>query len=438
MPNVSLAKFSEFRDKSFLLVDDLSEFRSAIRQMVEAFGATDIDLCSSGEEAIEKLRRKHYSAILCDYTLGEGKDGQQILEEAKSLEIIDDSQIFIMLTAESTAQLVMGALEFEPDGYLVKPFNKEMLYQRLVRVIHKKEVLNSIYKKINTKDPSSILKICDDYISSWDGSVLPILKIKGKFLLEFKRYQEAEKLYTSLLKSHQLPWIYAGAGKANYFLREFDESLKYFEVIIKENNTNVDAYDWIAKIHRSLDNDEAAQQILIRAADLSPHSVRRQQSLADVSYLIEDIDVATDAYKQACMLGKYSIFRRSKDYLNYAQIQIKKASKDCVGRERVTFAREAVAMLDIMTYLFPEEWNCLFSCNIKRSQAYILLVKKDKAKMICRQTTEIVLKHKLSLSKGDCTQFSDLLVTLGCTREIELLVQKYPDSFSMPKEEDYD
>lgn len=435
MPNVSVAKFTEFKGKSFLLVDDFSEFRSAIQQMVQAFGATDIEMSSSGEDAIEKIKKKHYSVILCDYTLGEGKDGQQVLEEAKESGILDDGQIFIMLTAESTAQLVMGALECEPDGYLVKPFTKEMLYQRLVRIMQKKSVLDEIYKEIKGKPKEKIFDICDEYISSWDGSILPILKIKGKFLLQFKEYREAKKLYVDLLESHKLPWVYAGAGKACYLLGEYEESKKYFNKIINENNINVDAYDWLAKIELADNKPEEAQKILLKAVDMSPHSVKRQQSLADISYNNGDLEVAVDAYKQACSLGKYSVFRRPKDFLNFAEIKLSNANEEGMGREKVTMAKEAIAMLDVMGYLFSDDWNNMFTCNAKKARGYLVLGKKDKAKMACRQTIETIIKHKVVSNSDENLRFIKLLLELECDKEVKTLTDKYPDSFEEPQEE---
>lgn len=438
MPNVSISKFTEFRGKSFLLIDDLSEFRSAVRQMVQAFGATKIDTSSNGEDAVDKIKRKHYSIILCDYTLGEGKNGQQVLEEIKELGILDDSQIFIMLTAESTAQLVMGALECEPDGYLVKPFNKEMLYQRLVRIIHKKAVFDEIYKDLKGKPKSQIIEICDRYIYDWHGSILPILKIKGKFYLEFNQYEEAAKLYTDLLQSHNLPWIYAGAGKAYYYLNDYEKSREYFEHILNENSTNVDVFDWMAKIEIAEGNAFEAQNILLRATDLSPSSVKRQQSLGDIAYKNGDLDIASSAYKQACRLGKHSVFRRAKDFLNFAEIKLQCANEDDVGREKVSMAKEAIAMLDIMSFLFAKDLESMFTCNAKKARAYLLIGKKDKARMACRQTIEMIVKYKLISNCEENERFIDLLLELECDREIKTLTGKFPDTFEVPKEDSDD
>ena len=60
MANVQLSKYKDFQNKKFLVVDDFPEFRTAIKRMVEAFGGTDIDTASDGEDAIAKILANKY------------------------------------------------------------------------------------------------------------------------------------------------------------------------------------------------------------------------------------------------------------------------------------------------------------------------------------------------------------------------------------------
>ena len=43
-----------YTNLKFLVVDDFSDFRQSIKQMVESFGVKHVDTCSKGEEAIRK------------------------------------------------------------------------------------------------------------------------------------------------------------------------------------------------------------------------------------------------------------------------------------------------------------------------------------------------------------------------------------------------
>ena len=124
-------KLWSLKDTRILVVDDFPAMRSMMRAMLMAFGANNIKEARTGEEALDFLAEETKDLVLCDYNLGEGKDGQQVLEEAKERELLPYSSIFILTTAENTSDMVMGAVEFQPDEYLIKPFTKVVLQMRI-------------------------------------------------------------------------------------------------------------------------------------------------------------------------------------------------------------------------------------------------------------------------------------------------------------------
>ena len=107
----------------FLIVDDFSDFRSSIKAMLRDIGAKDVDTADRGEDTLVMCRNKRYDIILHDYSLGSGKNGQQVLEELIAGKLISHQCIFVMVTAESSQAMVLSALEHEPDAYLTKPFS---------------------------------------------------------------------------------------------------------------------------------------------------------------------------------------------------------------------------------------------------------------------------------------------------------------------------
>ena len=67
---------------------------------------------------------KSYDIVLCDYNLGAGQDGQQLLEELRYRHKLKNTSLFVMITAESSRDMVLGALEYLPDDYLTKPITQ--------------------------------------------------------------------------------------------------------------------------------------------------------------------------------------------------------------------------------------------------------------------------------------------------------------------------
>ena len=62
-----------------------------------------------------------------------------------------------MVTAENTSDMVMGALEHQPDAYLSKPIPKTTLQTRLRRLMEKKAAFADICQALDAKDPELAL-----------------------------------------------------------------------------------------------------------------------------------------------------------------------------------------------------------------------------------------------------------------------------------------
>jgi len=89
----------------FLIADDFSNFRSTVNRMLLDLGAEQVDAASSGEEVIENTR---YDVVLSDYNLGNGRNGQQVLEELRFKDYLSPHSVYILVSAESSRNIVMS------------------------------------------------------------------------------------------------------------------------------------------------------------------------------------------------------------------------------------------------------------------------------------------------------------------------------------------
>jgi len=66
-----------------LVVDDFNSFRMTLGKMLSELGFRHIDGAADGVEAFKYCQKHQYDLVLCDYNLGPGKNGQQLLEELR-------------------------------------------------------------------------------------------------------------------------------------------------------------------------------------------------------------------------------------------------------------------------------------------------------------------------------------------------------------------
>ena len=174
---------SDFSRYRFLIIDDFAGMRTLLRDMLRDHGARSFDMAANGKEAVAQLVHNKYDMVLCDYNLGKGKNGQQLLEEAKICEWIGPMCAWVMITAEKTPDTVLGAVEYQPDSYLIKPVNAALLYNRLSKILARKSVFAQIDAKLRRKDYNGAIDLCDVKIIESPQNAGDLLRWKSQLLL---------------------------------------------------------------------------------------------------------------------------------------------------------------------------------------------------------------------------------------------------------------
>jgi tetratricopeptide (TPR) repeat protein len=312
---------SELEKKSYLIVDDFGDMRGMIKAMLQALYVTKIDTANNGKDAIAKIAKNKYDIILCDYNLGQGKDGQQVLEEARHRELIGFGTIFVMITAENTRQMVMGAVEYEPDSYLTKPFTKDLLRSRVEKLVAKKRDLLDVDRAIFQKNYDKALQLLSKKIDAKPSNLMELKKLKAELCLRMGKNVQAMDIYQEALAAREMPWARLGLGKGLFNEKRYTEAKEAFENLIKEHGQITAAYDWLARTHKMLDDPQAAQEVLQKAISISPKVATRQRALGELALQNQDDKVAEQAFTKAISIGRFSVYKHPANYANLAKIK---------------------------------------------------------------------------------------------------------------------
>ncbi len=311
---------SPLEGKAYLVVDDFGDMRSMMRNLLTSCGAKDIALAANGSDALSTMQTRRFDVVLCDYNLGPGKDGQQVLEEARHRNLIGLGCVFLMVTAENAREMVMGAVEYEPDSYLTKPFNKELLKTRLEKLITRKDNLLPVEQALDRHDHASAIAILDQKIAEKSANSSDLRKLKGEILLNAGEIVKAREVYQSVLAIREMPWARLGLGKTFYFDKQYEEARTVFQSLIDAQETYTAAYDWLARCCKALDQLPEAQAALQAATEISPKAVRRQQLLGEVALQNRDNDTALTAFGNAVKHGRHSVYKHPSAYANLAKV----------------------------------------------------------------------------------------------------------------------
>jgi CheY-like chemotaxis protein len=302
-----------------LVVDDMPDVRVAIMGMLRVFGVQQIDVVANGEQAMEACINNHYHMVLCDYNLGTGRDGQQVLEELRYRNRLNNTSIFVMITAESSREMVLGALEYQPDDYVTKPITQALLRQRLDRVMLRHRELYSIKQAMDEKDYAAAEQRCADRLNADTTYRGACLQIQAEMNLRLFNFKRAEEIYTGVLNERPVLWAKLGLGKTQVAKKEFAKAEVNLKEVIRDDRRVVEAHDLLADAYLGKGDNLLAQQAMQDAAEVSPKSVMRQRRLADLAKLNEDTETCLAASRRVIKTARNSVYESSEDYFNLAR-----------------------------------------------------------------------------------------------------------------------
>lgn len=310
----------DWADKRYLLVDDFVGIRQLLRESLRNLGAKQIDQAASGGEAMVLLGKHRYDVVLCDYNLGDGKNGQQVLEEARLRNLLMPSSVWLMVSAEKSVESVMGAAEHQPDAYVIKPITEGVLLTRLNRVWNKKQIFKEIDHAYADKDFLRAAKLCDEQIASNPLHEIELLRMKATLLLKSGEPEKARRVYEKVLEERDYNWARCGLAKIMMNNGEVAASQAMFQSVMTANRFYIDAYDQLATSYLLQGNTEEAFNVLEKATKLSPNSVLRQVNYGNSALKLGNIPVAEKAFRKCIYIGEYSVRKTPEAFFGLARV----------------------------------------------------------------------------------------------------------------------
>ncbi|MGD2065807.1 MAG: PAS domain S-box protein [Candidatus Bathyarchaeota archaeon] len=111
-----------------LCVDDEASFLASTKQLLELDTSFHVDLASSINDALEKMRSKVFDVVVSDYQMP-GRNGLEFLKELRES---GNDIPFILFTGKGREEVAVKALNLGADRYFNKFGNPETVYGQLV------------------------------------------------------------------------------------------------------------------------------------------------------------------------------------------------------------------------------------------------------------------------------------------------------------------
>ena len=119
----------------FLVVDDFSTMRRIVRNLLKESGFTNADEAEDGVAALVKLRSGKFDFVVTDINMP-NMNGFELLKQIRADDKLKSLPV-LMVTAEAKKEDIVLAAQSGASGYIVKPFTKAVLEEKLMKIIDK-------------------------------------------------------------------------------------------------------------------------------------------------------------------------------------------------------------------------------------------------------------------------------------------------------------
>jgi two-component system chemotaxis response regulator CheY len=123
----------------FLIVDDFSTMRRIVRNLLKESGYADAEEAEDGVVALQKLRNGRFDFVVSDINMP-NMNGFELLSQIKQDEKLKHLPV-LMVTAEARKEDIVAAAQGGAAGYIVKPFTKATLEEKLTHILKKTGLL---------------------------------------------------------------------------------------------------------------------------------------------------------------------------------------------------------------------------------------------------------------------------------------------------------
>ena len=122
-------------DMKILVVDDFATMRRIVRGLLKEMGYADVAEAEDGTMALAALKAHKFDFVISDIHMP-NMNGFELLKAIKADADLRSLPV-LMVTAEARKEDIVMAVQSGAAGYVVKPFTRATLEDKLVKIMAK-------------------------------------------------------------------------------------------------------------------------------------------------------------------------------------------------------------------------------------------------------------------------------------------------------------
>ncbi len=259
-----------FKNGYVLVVDDVTNMRRTIKNMLKQIGATNVMEADDGDTALQVL---HNNAgcrfMLLDWNMPR-MPGIHVAREIRVDAPMQDVPI-LMITAEVNRAQIAQAGEIGVNGYIIKPFVANLLAEKMHAILD---------ARTNPPEHVKLIKA-------------------GEEMLRQGQHQKALLLFERAKEMRESARVQVSIGEAYAMIGNSGKALAAYANAIQQNPQFLKAHTKSADLYIKEGNEDAALSSLQKAVEISPSNPDRHIAMGKIYLNKGEPEKAAAAFGEA-------------------------------------------------------------------------------------------------------------------------------------------
>ena len=375
----------DYSNKRVLLIESSGNMRSTIVYMLRRLGIANIQAITINDQVFDRLKEEEFDIVLLGHNSSDPLTGMQLLEEARYRGYMKPDACWIFMTSDSSQEVILYAIDHQPDALITKPFTMEELKARLDVLIYRKDAMRHVEEAIAKGQLDLAVKLCDKIELS--GSNYDYVQlVKGRLLLKMNRFEEAEHFFKHRVMNLSEKDVWLCLAQAYIGQEHYVEARDLLDKLLEKYPLLLAAYDLQAHVLEKLGELMPAQDTLHSATQKCPINLLRQMELGRVASHTRTLSLAENAYRKSIALGKHSCYRSPEPYLRLANVY-RLSMADAADKDKFALNTQFEQLLNTAAFNFPKDKTLKVKTALLRSQFNADLGETDDANRFLKEAS---------------------------------------------------
>lgn len=291
------------KDSRALVVDGHATSRNILAAQLRSVGVGHVSQCARAGEARRQMASRAFDIVVLELRLGDGTAAQDLIDELRRRGMLPLSTVVMVVSSQSSYDVVAGVAESAIDGFLIKPYSEADLEERLMRALARKDAMKAAHQAVEDGRWEDGLRECEERFLARGAHWSHAARLGAELAIRLGRLPLASAMFEAVLADRAVPWAKLGIARVLDATDHKREAASTIRDLLDAEPTYSDAYDVLAKIHAEQGDYDAAIRAYRQAAQIMPGSVVRQQRYGMLCWYAGEQHTGARALQRALEIG---------------------------------------------------------------------------------------------------------------------------------------